>query len=245
MTTILGAAASGLQHYQTMLDAVAFNLSNVNTESFHKLRVVSEGTPTMDADPAAQRLGVGQTTLDRLTNTGAFGRQENPLQFAIQDEAFFVVQGPGGPAYTRAGALGVDGEGNILAPGGHQLAPAVKLPDGYVSPALDGRGQVTAVTPEGETVVIGQLSFAKFDNPAALAALGQGLFQQTDAAGAMTAVKPGEDAESLILGSEERSNVDTGEELTNMILAQRAYQANLRAFTIGDEMLKLATNLSR
>lgn len=246
MTTILGASVSGMVYNQSLMDTVANNLANVNTFAFKKSRTVAEGVPDATAAPDGARLGVAQSTTDLIFNPAAMQPTGDKLQFALQDDTFFPVQDTdGSTVYTRLGDLSSDGAGNITALGGRLLQPPVQIPAGMTSPAIDANGVITAVDSSGAAQVIGQLTLTRFTNPQGLLTLGSGLYRATVNTGAATTGNPGSPGfATLMPGALEGSNVDAAEEFTNMLIAQRAYQASLKSFTIGDEMLQIATNLT-
>jgi flagellar hook protein FlgE len=102
----------------------------------------------------------------------------------------------------------------------------------------------------------GQLMLAKFPNDAGLERIGENLFQQSNNSGTMDKngdgiqleemFRPGENgAAAIISGTLEMSNVDLSEEFTEMITAQRGFQANTRIITTSDEILQELVNLKR
>lgn len=245
MTTILGAAASGLVHNQNVMDVVANNIANANTFAFKRTRPLAEGRPDAAATADSMRMGVAETTRDLVLDSFAVQTTDDPLHFAIQDDAFFRVRDTDGSiAYTRLGLLSQDAAGNITAYGGRFLEPPVSVPEGLHHPAIGQGGTITAEDDAGERQVIGQLTLVRFTNPQALQTLGNGLYRETVNTGAVTEGEPGDGQFGAILpGTLEGSNVDMAEEFTNMIIAQRAYQASAKTFSIGDEMLAAATDL--
>ena len=83
-------------------------------------------------------------------------------------------------------------------------------------------------------------------NPQGLIPIGEGLFRESANSGRRTDGAPATDGFSPIApGGVEGSNVELAEEFTNLLIAQRAYQASAKTFSVGDEMLALATNLTR
>jgi flagellar basal body rod protein FlgG len=217
MTTILSAAASGLQHYSRMLDVVGNNIANINTEGFKRVRALGEGTPT-----------------------------EAPLHFAIPDDAFFPVRDlDGSVVYARLGSLEVDAAGNVSGFGGRLVEPAITVPAGSIQPAISHDGTITAISADGEVQELGRLVLVRFPNPAGLESLGDGVFRESLNSGTATGGYPGEDGfATLITGSLEASNVELSVEFTTMIIAQRAYQASAHVYRAGDEMLAIATDLT-
>lgn len=247
MPTILGAAASGLSHNQNKLDVIGHNIANVNTYAYKKFRPLHEGLPDPQAEPEGGRLGVAETTRDLVFSQAATLITENPLHFAIEDDAFLRVQDfDGRTVYTRYGGLEADVDGNILAFRGRQLEPPIQLPAGWILPQVDQSGTVSAVAENGARQEVGQLSLAKFRNPQGLEILGDGLYADSANTGNITVGIAGtEGFAALRPGALEGSNVDVAEEFTNMIIAQRAYSACAKTFGVGDEMLALATNITQ
>ncbi|MCK9518586.1 MAG: flagellar hook-basal body protein [Dehalococcoidia bacterium] len=247
MPTILSAAASGMMHNQSVLDVVGNNLANVNTAGFKRTRALHQGAPVPAIPPEGGRLGVAETTTDRVFLGGAPQHTDDPLHFAITDDSFFAVRDfDGAVVYSRFGGLSVDADGNVVAFGGRFLEPPVTLPAGYREPAIDQTGRITALDEAGERQEVGRLTLSRFANPQGLVQLGDGLYGETVNSGARTEGVPGADGFAAIVpGAVEGSNVDMAEEFTTMIIAQRAYQASLKSFQVGDEMLALATNLTR
>jgi flagellar basal-body rod protein FlgG len=247
MTTILGAAASGMAHNQNVLDTVGHNLANANTYAYKKVRPLAEGRPDPAAVPEGGRLGVAETTRDVIFSQAATQITDNPLHFSIEDDAFFkVLDFDGSTAFTRFGELTSDQAGNITAFRGRLLDPAITLGEGMTQPAIDRAGVISALDADGARVDVGQVSVFRFVNPQGLELLGDGLYRETVNSGQVTAGTPASEGfAALRPGSLEGSNVDVAEEFTNMIIAQRAYQACAKTFSVGDEMLALATDLTR
>jgi flagellar basal body rod protein FlgG len=247
MTTILGAAASGLVHNQNVLDVVGHNLANVNSTAFKKIRPLAEGAPDATASPDGGRLGVADTTRDPIFTVGAPQTTDNPLHFAITDDTFFRVRDfDGSTVYTRFGALDVDSAGNVVAFRGRLLEPPVAIPAGMTQPAINSAGVVSALDETGTRQDIGQVTLVRFMNPQGLEGLGDGLYRETENSGTTQEGAPASDGFGpLTTGAVEAANVDVAEEFTNMIIAQRAYQASAKTFSVGDEMLLIATNLTQ
>jgi flagellar hook protein FlgE len=79
-----------------------------------------------------------------------------------------------------------------------------------------------------------------------LAKLGSNLYMETEAAGLPSIGVPGTGARGTLFGSAiELSNVDIAQEFTQMILAQRGYQANSKTITVSDELLLDTLNIKR
>ena len=93
---------------------------------------------------------------------------------------------------------------------------------------------------------VGTIELASFQNPAGLKAAGGNIFLQSTASGDPQVGAPGEDARGLIQqGFTEDSNVSVVEEMVNMILGQRAYEANSKVIRAADEMLQQVNQIVR
>jgi len=98
----------------------------------------------------------------------------------------------------------------------------------------------------GEAVVVGQLAMVTVNNPQGLVKVGGNLYVLTEAAGEPNIGVAGEGGRGTLTGSAlERSNIDIAREFTQMILAQRGYQANSKSITVADELFMDAINLKR
>ncbi len=118
---------------------------------------------------------------------------------------------------------------------------------GSISPiSIDSFGRIQATIGTGRTITIAQLALANFSNPQGLVKLGANRFSETEGSGIPnvgTASTGGRG--SIFGGALEQSNVDIAQEFTQMILAQRGYQANARSITVVDELLVETLNLKR
>jgi flagellar hook protein FlgE len=107
-------------------------------------------------------------------------------------------------------------------------------------------GVVTGVFSNGRTQAIGQLALASFNNPAGLEKAGGAAFRATANSGLAQIGSAGSGGRGLISGGMlEMSNVDLAQEFTNLIVAQRGFQANSRVITASDELLQDLVNLKR
>jgi flagellar basal-body rod protein FlgG len=262
MIRALYTAASGMNAQQANIDNVANNLANVNTAGFKKSRVEFEdlvyqqikapGTPTSsEAEaPIGLEAGLGARAVATARNfsAGNLRSTNNPLDLAIEGQGFFQVSMPGGETgFTRAGALHLNGQGQIVTAEGMQIEPAITIPANATTISVSKDGIVSAVVAgSADPQQIGTIELANFQNPAGLQARGGNLYVATIASGDATTGTPGSEGMGTIAqGSLEDSNVSVVEEMVNMILGQRAYEANSRVIRAADEMLQQSNNLSR
>jgi flagellar hook protein FlgE len=107
-------------------------------------------------------------------------------------------------------------------------------------------GTVSGTFSNGAIQPIAQVALASFGNTAGLEKVGGSTFRASTSSGAATYGAPGGDGVgALASGYLEMSNVDLSQEFTNLIVAQRGFQANARMITSSDQVLEELTNLKR
>jgi flagellar hook protein FlgE len=107
-------------------------------------------------------------------------------------------------------------------------------------------GEVIGIFSNGINRTLGQIAMAKFINPGGLIKSGQGLFAPSPNSGTAQVGLPNVDGRgSISAGYLEMSNVELAQQFTNMIIAERGFQANSRVITASDEMLQELVNLKR
>lgn len=132
------------------------------------------------------------------------------------------------------GAIDVEGYGPI------------KVPTNAQSMNIGQDGSITYVDVNGKLQFAGQLLLAKFPNPGGLEKNGNNYYQVTSNSGDPTVqVATQQGIGKVVPGTLEMSNVDLSEEFTEMIVAQRGFQANSRIITTSDEILQELVNLKR
>lgn len=258
----LWAAATGMTAQQMNIDVIANNLANVNTAGFKASRVdfqdlvyqtVQEaGAPATEATqlPTGIQVGLGAryAAVQRIFTPGAMRQSGNSLDLAIEGDGFFQILLPDGrTGYTRDGTFKLDGQGRLVNSDGHPLQPEMTIPADAVHLSVGSDG-TTSVTVAGQTEAqqLGQITLAKFLNPAGLTGIGHNLFLPTGASGdALTATPGTEGIGTIGQGLIELSNVNIIEEMVSMIVAQRAYEVNSKSIQVADEMLAMANSLHR
>ncbi|MGV9768961.1 flagellar hook protein FlgE [Microbacterium sp. NPDC003461] len=112
--------------------------------------------------------------------------------------------------------------------------------------ALSDDGSLVGTFDNGATAVLARVALANFVNPTGLEKVGNSQYRPTVNSGEAVIGEAGADGMgSLISGALEMSNVDLSQEFTNLIVAQRGFQANARIITTSDEVLQELTNLKR
>jgi flagellar basal-body rod protein FlgG len=258
----LYTAASGMNAQQANIDNVAHNLANVNTTGFKKSRVEFEdlvyqqikapgAAASQEADsPIGLEAGLGARAVATARNfaSGNLRSSGAPFDLAIEGQGFFQVTLPGGEVgYTRSGNFHMNGQGQLVTPEGYQMEPSITIPQNAMSVTISKDGIVSVQLPnQGAAQQVGTIEIAMFQNPAGLLPRGGNLFTVTTASGDPINGVPGTDGlGTLAQGFVEDSNVSVVEEMVNMILGQRAYEANSRVIRAADEMLQQVNQLSR
>lgn len=263
MIRALFSAASGMNAQQTNVDNIAHNLANANTAGFKMRRAqfqdllyqtmqqpgAAAGSQTVV--PSGLQLGLGtRVVANEITFTqGSFTQTQNPLDLVIQGRGFFQVRLPSGEtAFTRSGQFHLDRDGNLVTMDGDPLEPQITLPPQAQSITIAADGTVSYIAPgQSNAQQAGQIQLANFANPAGLNSLGRNLFMPTDASGEPTLGIPGgqEGLGSLLQGYIEQSNVSIVEEFINLIVSQRAYEANSKVVKAADEMYQQVNSMTR
>lgn len=111
---------------------------------------------------------------------------------------------------------------------------------------IDRTGTVVSIFSNGVTRPVAKIALAEFVNPTGLVRFGDNLFISSVNSGQPLIGTAGGAVEATIFsGSLEQSNVDLAREFTNMILAQRGFQASARMITTSDDVLSELLNLKR
>ncbi|MFP6212671.1 flagellar basal-body rod protein FlgG [Helicobacter pylori] len=262
MLRSLYSATSGMLAQQTHIDTTSNNIANVNTTGFKKSRAdfndlfyqamqyagTNTSNTTLSPDGMEVGLGVRPSAITKMFSQGSPKETENNLDVAITGKGFFQVQLPDGTtAYTRSGNFKLDEQGNLVTSEGYLLIPQIILPEDttQVNIGVDGTVSVTQGL-QTTSNVIGQITLANFVNPAGLHSMGDNLFSITNASGDAIVGNPdSQGLGKLRQGFLELSNVRLVEEMTDLITAQRAYEANSKSIQTADAMLQTVNSLKR
>jgi flagellar basal-body rod protein FlgG len=257
----LRTAATGMAAQQLNVEVISNNIANMNTVGFKKQRAEFQdllyqtleraGSQSSDQGtivPTGVQIGAGVKagSTYRVTTQGAMTATGNQYDVAIQGRGFLQVLMPSGEtAYTRAGNMSVNDQGQLVTEDGYQVQPAITIPGDATSVSISKGGQVQALTPASTTPqTVGQLELAGFVNEAGLEAIGDNLFLESGASGAATTGAPGSAGfGNLLQGYTEASNVDAVSEISALIVAQRSYEMNSKVITTADDMLRTSSQL--
>jgi flagellar hook protein FlgE len=107
-------------------------------------------------------------------------------------------------------------------------------------------GEIIGVYSNGLKQTLGQVAMATFKNVQGLEKVGNAMFRSTINSGYAQVGQPGSAGMGQVIsGALEMSNVDLAQEFTNLVVAQRGFQANSRIITTSDEILQELVNLKR
>ena len=269
------AAISGLKNHQTMLDVTANDLANVNTIGYKSARTTFKdslsqmqragagaGAGLGGSNAVQVGLGVQLGSIDNVRNPGSLQSTGNPLDVAITGEGWFRVGQstppavPGAFEYTRAGNFTRNAAGYLVTQDGYFVVGRTAAGGGGdtllqiaagASDVAIGQDDAVSYVPAGggPRVTAGYLSLAKFANEAGLERSSANRWRASQSSGGEQVSTPGGNYGSTTSGTLEMSNVDLAAQFTNMITAQRGFQANSRVISTGDELLQDLVNLKR
>jgi flagellar basal-body rod protein FlgG len=266
MNDALYIAATGMQAQQLAVDTIANNLANVSTVGFKKARVSfvdlvareaaaiqpagADGDPPASSPLASARLGsgVGVASVAKLFDVGDMKQTGSALDVAIQGDGFLeVTLADGSRAFSRGGTLKVNADGLLANEAGYALRPGITVPANAIALTVQADGRVRITVPgQANPVDAGQLELVRFANPGALVAVGANTYRASDASGEAMQAHAGEDGVgALAQGWLEGSNVKMVDEMVNLMVAQRAYEASVKVVQASDELSSLINGLRK
>jgi flagellar basal-body rod protein FlgG len=258
----MSIAATGMLAQQMNVEVIANNLANMNTTAYKMQRaefqdllyqnIERPGSASADTGavlPAGIQIGVGvrAAATYRITGQGNIATTGNPYDLAVNGKGYFHIQMPdGSDAYTRAGPFTLSPDGQLVTSKGYVVAPGVSIPQDALSVTVNAVGQVQVmVSGQSSPQTVGQLELARFPNEGGLQAMGENLFSETVASGAVLTGLPGSPGfGTLQQGYLETSNVNAVQEITDLITAQRAYEMNSKVISAADQMLQITSKMS-
>lgn len=259
MIDALYIAASGLRSEQKQIDVISNNVANMQTPGFKRSRVsfadvagtvmpaaIDAGLPAAPAQPMPGGTRISSTLAE--FETGDIRATGNPLDLAITGAGLFELElDDGSVAYTRDGQFRLDAEGTLRTMQGARLANAPQIPLDATKLEVSSGGEISVLMPgETERTVLGAIELAVFGATDALQSVGDNRFTATVAAGSPSYVAPGEAGSGkLQQGYVEMANVQMIEEMSSLVMAQRAYQLNARVLQAADQVLETINNLRR
>lgn len=264
MFDALYIGATGMQAQQLNVDTIANNLANVNTTGFKRARVsftdlVARDSTRASAGSAGEEsgvfgpglalgAGVGIANLSKLFDMGDLKKTDAPFDVTVRGDGFMEVVLPdGSSAFTRGGTLKVNKDGMLATLSGLALKPGISIPEDAQELLVHADGRIQVRTSVGGTPLdVGRMELVRFASPQGLIAQGDNLYRSGAASGDPISARAGEDGVgTLAQGYLEGSNVKMVEEMVNLMVAQRTYEANVKIVQAADEILGLVNGLRR
>lgn len=257
MFDALYVGAAGMKGHQLQIDTIAHNLANLNTIGFRRgITTFSEVSAALATTPLNTVLGdnpeafrgagisAGVTLSSRM---GELRQTGETLDLAIDGLGFIeVIRSDGTPAYSRAGRLRINDNGELATPDGSPLAAGIQIPSGVRQIVISEDGRVLAASENGDRVELGQIELVTFPNATALRPIGGNLYVTDTAAGEPQMATPGQSGMGVLRqGFVESSNVQMADELVSMMLAQRAFELNSRVVQAADQLMSITNSLYR
>ena len=229
------SGAAGLMAQQTALDNIGHNLANINNAGYKNQRIGfeslmyrtmylnSEDAPLTGTGVRAIDLGIDHTQ-------GNFQQTNVFLDFAIQGNGMFAIESEGKRSYTRNGSFSMG-----LAENG--TAYLTDIAGGFVLDAAGNRIQLP-VDVNGMPVTEGladRIGVFVIQRPSVMTALAGNRYATNEQTGAVRVGINHQDY-TLKQGVLEQANVHMEDEMTRMIMAQRAFQLSARVVQTADEI---------
>ncbi|WP_262027319.1 flagellar basal-body rod protein FlgF [Microvirga sp. Mcv34] len=218
MQSSLYVALSAQVAMEKRLNTIANNVANMNTGGFRADEVKFEEILSLAAKENVSFASSGHNYVSR--RTGPVVKTDNPLDVAIQGEAWFAFDGPRGPVYTRDGRFKMNENGDLLTVEGYRVLDAGGSPI-----ALDPMGGAPNISHDGTitqgTSQVGAIGLFNLRNDSRLSRFGN--------SGVMSSI-PGEvvqdfNSNGIQQGFSEGSNVNPVLEMTKMIAVQRNFDS--------------------
>ncbi len=241
MQNTIWSAVAGSTYQMRRLDVIANNLANVNTVGFRADRVDFSAYLAQIRDRQFDSARRGLRDINDMIQTrttksnGVIQPTNNPLDMALNGPGFFVVSGPDGERYTRAGDFRTDAEGQLTTADGELVlgdGGPIQLREDAGTPEVTEEG---AVFQNGEE--IGRLRIVEFENPDSLVKVSGRAFR----AGRNTQIIENTGT-AVVPRSLEGSNVNMMREMVAIVQAERAFDSYQRVISLVNTINQAANN---
>ena len=239
MDRMIYLSMSGAKAAMQRQEVLANNLANVSTNGFRAELAAFRAVPVQGSG-ASTRAYTLESTVGASFEPGAVTPTGRPLDVAMKGNAWLAVQGlDGAEAYTRAGALDVDAQGQLVTKTGLAAlgdgGPIAVPPNSELS--IAGDGTVSAKGANGRSTTIGRLKLITPENPAQLSRGADGLFRAAEG-------ELGADASARLQdGALEGSNVSAVETMVAMISAARQFEHQMKLLQTAERQEQTAAKL--
>ena len=254
MLTTLWTSKSGLNANQEKLDVISNNIANVNTTGYKKVNagfkdLISSsldewGNPLNDKT-ATVGSGVKAGNFTKDNSQGGLQTTNQKTDLALDGNGYFkVISSNGTEYYTRDGSFKLDSYGRLVTANGNILE--VQYANGYSQNntgltddnfTINKKGEIFAEN-NGNFEKVGEIAVYTAVGNDAFTSVGDNLFKELNGVQVYRTL----DAD-MYQGYLEASNVDLSQEMTDMIVTQRAFQLSSKGITAADEMWEMINNL--
>ncbi len=212
------------------MQSLANNIANASTTGFRAEGVLfSEHVKSLGPD--ANSLSMATATVrDTVTTQGALAQTGGAFDLAVEGDGFFLIDTPGGPRLTRAGAFGPNENGNLVTADGHLVLDAGGAPV-FVPPGIGRIGIAPDGTISANGDPIGQIGLVLPTDSNQMVRESGVMF---DAQGGFDAAPDGR----MMQGFLEDSNVNPILQISRMIEVQRAYELGQSFIDKEDERIR-------
>ena len=237
MDRMIYLSMAGAKAAMQRQDVLANNLANVSTVGFRAELAAFRAVP-VQGDGASTRVYALESTVGYDGASGTVQATGRPLDVAMKGNAWLAVQGlDGTEAYTRAGALDLDAQGQLVTKTGLAVlgdgGPITVPPNSEVSIASDGT--LSAKAPGGKPMPLGKLKLVTPEGP--LLRGTDGLFRAPDGE------LPADANARLQEGALEGSNVGAVETMVAMISAARQFEHQMKLLQVAERQEQQAVKL--
>lgn len=242
MSEITAQISSSINALTQEFNIITHNLANISTVGYkRRCSAFSRALDSQEAVAGTDSGGSIEASAVFDFSQGSIVETGRPLDFALYGRCFFVIETPDGPLYTRNGMLHINQNGQIVNSQGNIVAGQagpITIPNsvGLSQLSVSSDGSISA----GD-ITIGKFRLVDFkDDENKLVPTGASCFQMPD-----ENIQPVA-AENIVVkqGYQESSNVEMVDELVNMIMLSRLYEANMKFISAqkdtGDSLMNVA-----
>lgn len=246
----MNISKTGMHSQQRALSLIANNIANMNTQGFKAKNVNFQSLLSNDITEDS-RLSTNDITISAGARSqqggmnvqnGAIFAGAGGFDLSLKEDGFFGIQNSAGDFYlTRDGSFTVDHLGQLVNSNGDFLVVNGEAPFVVENPAefsIKADGTITGLV-NGEMTNLGSIPVYLPNNIQNLRAEGNNYYSVPAGELAITA-----NAANIQVGYLEMSNVDIAKEITNMIVAQRAYSLNVKVAQTTDEIKTMTNHFS-
>lgn len=272
MLRILWSSRSGMAAQQEKLDSISNNIANANTEGYKRTDVKFKdlvyetlnrtGYPVSEANAEKSYNGTGVRTTEWSRDNGQGNLTETGIKtdLALDGQGYFQVElpeqnedGSFKKAYVRGGSFNIDSNGQLVDKSGNRLSvqwsAGTTLEERQLTAAnlgIDEQGNIFRVDGQSNKI-LGKINVYNVISQDSLRSIGDSLYaintEEVNGVQVPVEVPYVNEDVSIKQGFLELSNVDLGREMTDMIIAQRAFELSSKAMRTADEMWGMANNL--